>query len=157
MTPVIRPIFFFYQRPAAGRHLRRPAVCCTQYAKTKFHLKSVASQMHKGTRHKGTSYGYKAFIKLIPTIQPFYHGSGMIWNWDVYDGYCVFTSCGRAKVMLFYRGYPCFQAETTTKVFVTWFAPVLVFMKLRVLEPRGGQVRIRRKLRKMTKTLCACL
>ncbi len=26
------------------------------------------------------------------------------------------------------RGHPCFQAEPTTKVFVTWFAPVLVFI-----------------------------
>ena len=29
---------------------------------------------------------------------------------------------------VFYRGYSCFQAEPTTKVFVTWFAPVLVFI-----------------------------
>ena len=27
-----------------------------------------------------------------------------------------------------YRGYLCFQVQPTTKVFVTWFAPVLVFI-----------------------------
>ena len=36
--------------------------------------------------------------------------------------------CWTPVIILGIHGYPCFQAEPTTMVFVTWFAPVLIFI-----------------------------
>ena len=61
------------------------------------------------------------YISICPTCRP------PLNPWcQNQKGYMILSKCSRPWTWLLHRGYSCFQAEPTTKVFVTWFAPVLV-------------------------------